>query len=83
MTHYHDRFGQTLATFAAPVSAITGTAAAAAYTFAIFGDMGITSAAHDTVNSMLNSVPPIEAVFHIGDLSYVRSNVLMIHSDES
>ena len=69
-----DGFGQTLATFAAPVSAIAGTAASASYTFSIFGDMGITSAAHDTVKSMLTSNPPIEAVFHIGDLSYARGN---------
>ena len=68
--------GQTLATFAAPISVINAGAGDedTAYTFAIFGDMGITPAAHDTVKSLLTSTPPIEAVFHIGDLSYARGN---------
>ena len=62
--------------FIAPKSSIPGKAApvpADAYTFAIFGDMGVSNAAHDTIRSMQSSLPFIEAVFHIGDLSYARS----------
>ena len=53
-----DGFGQTLAKFAAPVSAIAGTASPTSYTFSIFGDMGITSAAHDTVRLVSRSTSP-------------------------
>ena len=40
------------------------------YSFAVFGDMGITQAAHDTVSSLMVSLPELDAVYHVGDLSY-------------
>ena len=40
------------------------------YSFGVFGDMGISTAAHDTVRSLAASVPALDAVFHIGDISY-------------
>jgi len=43
-----------------------------AYSFAVFGDMGITAAAHDTVNSISTELTHLYAVYHIGDLSYAR-----------
>jgi hypothetical protein len=40
------------------------------YSFGVFGDMGISTAAHDTVRSLAASAPALDAVFHIGDISY-------------
>merc|ERR1712166_1545694 len=42
------------------------------YSFAIFGDMGVAQAAHDTVDSLAAVVDQLDAVYHIGDLSYAR-----------
>lgn len=44
------------------------------YSFAVFGDMGITQAAHDTVASMSAVASQLNAVYHVGDLSYARGN---------
>ena len=46
----------------------------APYSFAIFGDMGISQAAHDTVQSMAAQKDELEFVVHIGDISYARGN---------
>lgn len=67
-----DGYGTFSGTFVAPASSLPSNAAP--YTFGIFGDMGVTVAAHDTVNSLAASSPPVDAVFHIGDLSYGRGN---------
>ena len=44
------------------------------YQFAVFGDMGISQAAHDTVASLSAVAHQLNAVYHIGDLSYARGN---------
>ena len=71
-----DGYGTFSSTFVAPTSSLDNTS----MTIAIFGDMGVSNAAHDTVRSMLSQLNDesnsnsIAAVFHIGDLSYARSN---------
>jgi hypothetical protein len=47
-------------------------AAGVSYSFAVFGDMGVSTSAHDTVNSMAAHLAELDAVYHIGDLSYAR-----------
>ena len=85
---YHYRvycpgYGSFNGTFLAPRR--SAPAAGGAYSFAVFGDLGVSTAAHDTVRSMLDaldavpaatsaSAPGLEAVFHIGDLSYAEGN---------
>lgn len=57
------------AEFSAPVRRCTPDQS---YSFAIFGDMGVSQAAHDTVNSISAVIDQLDAVYHIGDLSYAR-----------
>jgi len=66
-------YGAFSGTMVVPTSVVQPSSSSS-YVFGIFGDMGVSVAAHDTVRSLTDSVPPVDAVFHIGDLSYARGD---------